>query len=1104
VAPATTVCRAAADVCDAAENCDGTAVACPADAVAPATTVCRVAADLCDVAENCDGTAVACPADAVAPATTVCRVAADLCDVVENCDGTAVACPVDAVAPATTVCRVAADLCDVAENCDGTAVACPADAVAPATTVCRAAADVCDVAENCDGTAVACPADAVEPATTVCRAAADVCDVAENCDGTAVACPADAVEPVTTVCRAAADVCDAAETCDGTAVACPADAVEPVTTECRASTDPCDPAENCDGTTVACPADVQLPDLSVCDDADACTITDQCLTGICVGDPMTCGDGVLQGGCGETCDDGNLIDNDGCDSNCTATGCGNGIRAGLEQCDDGNLVDGDGCSSMCLRELQNPVPEAGAQMGRSVAVIGTNVIAGVPLHSEVSAIHTGRAFLFSGVTGALLRTFSNPTPGPGDEFGFVVAAVGTKVVIGAPFDDTAGPDAGAAYVFNTATGTLVTTLLNPVPAETRHFGWSAAAVGNSILIGAPGDAVGAVPPSGGAAYLFDATTGALTKVFLNPNPAGSPDAVEFGFSVSSVNGDIIVGAPGHDLPAAGFDPARPNAGAVYVFDATLATVKKTLMLPAPKTDDRFGHVVKALGSTLLVGVPFRDATFIDSGAAYQIDTTSGAVLQTFANPFPSTDDEFGYSVASAGAGRVVISAPLEDTGAINAGAAYLFDGATMLQVFQKAAPVASDEFGRSVSAGGSVIAVGAHLDDTLDVDAGAVYLFTDLSCGDGALTAGETCDDGNTIDGDGCDSNCTPTGCGNGVMTAGEACDDGNLTAGDGCSPTCGLEGACGDGVQAPFEQCDDGNLIDGDGCDSNCTLTGCGNGVRTAPETCDQGALNGTDLCCSATCQIIDSDSDTICDEDDVCPTVADLDQKNTDGDIFGDACDLCPGDTDNDSDNDGYCTGTTFNPPALGGDDPCSRANGGNWQKPKFYLARLEAPLGDEKMRLKGTFTIGSHVPVLKPDVYGVHIRVTNVNRELVIDEKIPGGVFDGTKGWKSTGEPPSKWIYRDKTNPPIQNGIKKILLKDLSRFGANQVSIVVGAKKGTYFITENLSPVRVTVELNDTAVPPGSTPGRDQCGEVQFKRESEGLPACEFRAGRKLKCK
>jgi cysteine-rich repeat protein len=61
-----------------------------------------------------------------------------------------------------------------------------------------------------------------------------------------------------------------------------------------------------------------------------------------------CGDGVIDGS--EECDDSNLIDGDGCDSNCSTTACGNTILTAGEQCDDGNLADGDCCSSGCLFE----------------------------------------------------------------------------------------------------------------------------------------------------------------------------------------------------------------------------------------------------------------------------------------------------------------------------------------------------------------------------------------------------------------------------------------------------------------------------------------------------------------------------------------------------------------------------------------------------------------------------------------------------------------------------------------------------------------------------------------------------------------------------------
>ncbi len=61
-----------------------------------------------------------------------------------------------------------------------------------------------------------------------------------------------------------------------------------------------------------------------------------------------CGDGIPEGR--EACDDGNMVNGDGCESDCTVTPdtfCGDGIPEGTEACDDGNLVNGDGCESDC-------------------------------------------------------------------------------------------------------------------------------------------------------------------------------------------------------------------------------------------------------------------------------------------------------------------------------------------------------------------------------------------------------------------------------------------------------------------------------------------------------------------------------------------------------------------------------------------------------------------------------------------------------------------------------------------------------------------------------------------------------------------------------------
>lgn len=129
-------------------------------------------------------------------------------------------------------------------------------------------------------------------------------------------------EPATTVCRSAAGGCDVAETCTGTSGTCPVDALAPAGTVCGLANGECDVAEACTGTSPTCPlVDVVKPQGTSCtDDGNSCT------QDICDGvgkscthpsGPPACGNGCVEAG--EECDDGNLINGDGCESNCTRT-----------------------------------------------------------------------------------------------------------------------------------------------------------------------------------------------------------------------------------------------------------------------------------------------------------------------------------------------------------------------------------------------------------------------------------------------------------------------------------------------------------------------------------------------------------------------------------------------------------------------------------------------------------------------------------------------------------------------------------------------------------------------------------------------------------------
>lgn len=53
-------------------------------------------------------------------------------------------------------------------------------------------------------------------------------------------------------------------------------------------------------------------------------------------------------GPGESCDDGNAVDGDGCGNDCALESCGNGVVDVGEDCDDGNASNSDECLNTCV------------------------------------------------------------------------------------------------------------------------------------------------------------------------------------------------------------------------------------------------------------------------------------------------------------------------------------------------------------------------------------------------------------------------------------------------------------------------------------------------------------------------------------------------------------------------------------------------------------------------------------------------------------------------------------------------------------------------------------------------------------------------------------
>src|SRR4029450_11878750 len=105
------------------------------------------------------------------------------------------------------------------------------------------------------------------------------------------------------------------------------------------------------------------------------------------------------------------------------------------------------------------------------------VVVGAP-SDDVLFGSAGSASVYdlASATPTLLATLTNPNPNAdGDFFGLSVAVSGTRVVVGAPYDDTSAIDAGITYVydFGSPTPTVpVATLNNPSHTTGGSFGWS--------------------------------------------------------------------------------------------------------------------------------------------------------------------------------------------------------------------------------------------------------------------------------------------------------------------------------------------------------------------------------------------------------------------------------------------------------------------------------------------------------------------------------------------------------------------------------------------------------------------------------------------------------
>ncbi len=331
-----------------------------------------------------------------------------------------------------------------------------------------------------------------------------------------------------------------------------------------------------------------------------------------------------------------------------------------------------------------------------------------------------------------------------DYFGIAVAVSGDVIVVSASHEDSGGTDAGAAYVFQRMHGGAdnwgeVQKLTASNAEGHASFGQSVAVSGDVIVVGAVSeDSAGS---DAGAAYVFQRMQGGVDN-WGEVKRLIASDAqayTSFGHYVG-VWGDVIV------VGAASEDSNGTNAGAAYVFQRmqggndNWGEVQK-LVAADPEAGDYFGRSVAVWGDVIVVGAHREESGGSDAGAAYVFQRMQGGLdnwgqVQKLMASDPEASDYFGMDVAVWG-DVIVVGAADEDTGGSRAGAAYVYqrmeggnDNWGLVKKLMASDAQANDQFGFSTAVSGDLIVVGAVSEDSAGTDAGAVYVFHRLLGGE--------------------------------------------------------------------------------------------------------------------------------------------------------------------------------------------------------------------------------------------------------------------------------------------------------------------------------------------------------------------------------------
>lgn len=335
-------------------------------------------------------------------------------------------------------------------------------------------------------------------------------------------------------------------------------------------------------------------------------------------------------------------------------------------------------------------------------------------------------------------------PSDSEPYSFFGASVATSanadvLMIGAPRDNGAGLNIGAAYIFVRPAKSWLEMKLIPGDGLIHDkYGTSVAisSDGRVAVVGSPyhGD--------NGSVYVYvDSSGGAWVsipnEVKLNVSDGNYAGAFGFSVGVSADGRTIVVGAPTAD-------GAGPRSGAVYVYrdsspSGDWSTPPEEFKI-APSSigrEDRFGESVSidGNGELVLAGSPFAEGSLEDQGAAHIIFDWDTPIPQSrLLRPTSFySGARFGSTVSLSADGTTAMIGSYRAL--LHQGEVYFFSDPTGAwasvpdPTLVTAANGEFNGFGYSVSidAAGEVAAVGEPSCDDNGDQSGAVYVLKDTS-----------------------------------------------------------------------------------------------------------------------------------------------------------------------------------------------------------------------------------------------------------------------------------------------------------------------------------------------------------------------------------------